>query len=322
MNVPNLHGVRMWVTEGCNASCHFCLNASDRTDSCMDLSKYKDLCIYFKRYGFDRIAIMGGEPTIHPDFISIMEIAQSCFDQVFLFTNALNCKKLCQFIPRDKDVIIYNANFANELTKEKLLLSRPGKRVLDVVINHNSKINIMEDSLSRIIYDYGNSIIIQLVIDNKCNIFVEKEPIVRNINQLFKSLSKIPNANIRFECNAPICFTEGTDLPVFKQNSICSPNSVLVDAKYNIRFCNIFTSPILNMFKDGEIIPFRILENYVNYAFKQHQLDCLSKICLDCIYYNRLCNGKCYIGQSKITRNDIEENTNIPWLKHNSNGTK
>ena len=315
MNTLNLHGVRMWVTEGCNASCHFCLNANDRTNSYMEIDKFSLLCNYFIRHGFDKIAIMGGEPTIHPDFISIMEIAQSCFSQVYLFTNALDSKKLVQFVPRENDVIIYNANFAKNLTKEKLLLSKPGKRVLDVVINTQSNTDILEKEIFQIIH-------IQLVIDNKCNIFTEKHAVVQHVNQLFKYLSAVENADVHFECNAPICFTAGTDLPKFKQNTICTPTSVLVDGSYNVRFCNIYPHPLINMFKDGQLIPFRILENYIELAYKQLQMECLSKICRDCLYFDRLCNGKCYIGQEIITREDIEKNTNIPWLKHNVNGTR
>ena len=72
----NLHGVRMWVTEGCNASCHFCLNAKARGMSSMEIERFQRLCEYFSFHRFDKIAIMGGEPTLHPDFNSIMQIAQ------------------------------------------------------------------------------------------------------------------------------------------------------------------------------------------------------------------------------------------------------
>ena len=89
MSTLQLHGVRMWVTEGCNASCHFCMNAKGRSHAQVELDKFQKLCLYFRQNGFDRIAIMGGEPTIHPDFIKIMDYAQEYFPTVYLFTNAI-----------------------------------------------------------------------------------------------------------------------------------------------------------------------------------------------------------------------------------------
>ena len=51
---------------------------------------------------------MGGEPTLHPDFNSIMKIAKKYFNQVYLFTNALESDQLLLYEPRNQDVIVYN----------------------------------------------------------------------------------------------------------------------------------------------------------------------------------------------------------------------
>ena len=42
----------------------------------MAVDKYEILCKYFKENGVTLLKIMGGEPTIHPEFLSLYKIAQ------------------------------------------------------------------------------------------------------------------------------------------------------------------------------------------------------------------------------------------------------
>ena len=305
----------MWVTEGCNASCHFCMNAKGRSHSQINIEKFTKLCLYFSQNGFDRIAIMGGEPTIHPDFLRIMEIAQKYFSIVYLFTNALLDSKLFKYEPRESDTIVYNFNFSKNLKPETILLEKLGKRVLDVVIDKDSNIVELSKEILRVVsFDY-EKIKVQLVIDNCLNIFKYKDIIVSKVNDLYNSLNVEPRINKVFECNAPMCFTIGTNLPPFKQNSICEPRSVLIDGDCNLRFCNLYNEPLINMFNVNGMIPFAIVKNQIELAYYKSRISCLEKICKYCIFYNNKCNGKCIIGQDDISEEDIVSITNLPWLK-------
>lgn len=305
----------MWVTEGCNASCHFCMNAKGRSHSQINIEKFTKLCLYFSQNGFDRIAIMGGEPTIHPDFLRIMEIAQKYFSIVYLFTNALLDSKLFKYEPRESDTIVYNFNFSKNLKPETILLEKLGKRVLDVVIDKDSNIVELSKEILRVVsFDY-EKIKVQLVINNCLNIFKYKDIIVSKVNDLYNSLNVEPRINKVFECNAPMCFTIGTNLPPFKQNSICEPRSVLIDGDCNLRFCNLYNEPLVNMFNVNGIIPFAIVKNQIELAYYKSRISCLEKICKYCIFYNNKCNGKCIIGQDDISEEDIVSITNLPWLK-------
>lgn len=305
----------MWVTEGCNASCHFCMNAKGRSHSQINIEKFTKLCLYFSQNGFDRIAIMGGEPTIHPDFLRIMEIAQKYFSIVYLFTNALLDSKLFKYEPRESDTIVYNFNFSKNLKPETILLEKLGKRVLDVVIDKDSNIVELSKEILRVVsFDY-EKIKVQLVINNCLNIFKYKDIIVSKVNDLYNSLNVEPRINKVFECNAPMCFTIGTNLPPFKQNSICEPRSVLIDGDCNLRFCNLYNEPLINMFNVNGMIPFAIVKNQIELAYYKSRISCLEKIRKYCIFYNNKCNGKCIIGQDDISEEDIVSITNLPWLK-------
>ena len=230
----------MWVTEGCNASCHFCMNAKGRSNAQIALDKFQKLCLYFRQNGFDRIAIMGGEPTIHPDFIKIMDNAQEYFPTVYLFTNAFAHGDLIKYSPREPDAIVYNFNFSASLTPEKLLLDKPGERVLDVVIDIDSDISKLTREILRISSFGYDRIKVQLVINNCLNIFKYKDRIVYNVNNLYNNLNVEPRINKVFECNAPLCFTAGVDLPPFRVNTLCEPRSVLIDGSCNLGAVKIF----------------------------------------------------------------------------------
>lgn len=314
MNTQFLHGVRMWVTEGCNASCHFCMNASGRNNVSMDFDKYKQLCLYFQQNQFDKIAIMGGEPTIHPHFLDIMTFAQQCFPSVYLFTNGLKPDVLDTYSPRESDAIIYNFNFCQNFTSNTFLLEKKGKRVVDIVIDSNTNVaKIIENSFR--IHDITSAIEFQLVINNACNIFKHKKIIIENVNEIYNTLLNRKSIKLKFECNAPLCFTEGEQLPPFTKNTFCSPRAVLIDGSYNVRYCNIYNSQTINMFQPYGMIPFSILKNYIQLEYSKLRISCLEKICKDCLFYGNQCNGKCHIAQDIISKKDISQSTNIPWLK-------
>lgn len=306
--------VRMWVTESCNALCTHCMNASVRSQANMPIYKFEALCDYFKLNGFDKIGIMGGEPTLHPDFLTILTKAQECFEAVFLYTNALKADELYYYTPREHDIIIYNFSFSKSLTPEKLLLEKSGERILDVVVNHDSDIDYLNNEIKRVTSYNRQKIQVQLVLNNSVNIFRQKEQIIRNINQLYVKVKECAAINISFQCGAPLCFTYGESLPPFTNNTICPDEAILIDGDCNARFCNIHADKIINMFQGTKLIPYKILRNYIRKASLQNKMACMEKICKDCFFYGTKCNGKCHISQHCIGREDIIANTKIPWL--------
>ena len=306
--------VRMWVTESCNALCPHCMNASVRSQAQMPYDKFAALCDYFQVNGFDKIGIMGGEPTIHPDFPKIMTKAQECFEIVYLYTNALKADELYGYNPRTQDIVIYNFLFSRSLTPEKLLLDKKGERILDVVVNHDSNLEYLENEIKRVTSYNRQRIQVQLVLNNSINIFKKKKQIIHNISRLYNNVSECADINISFQCGAPLCFTYGESLPPFMYNTICPDEAVLIDGDCNALFCNIHADKVINMFRGKSLIPYKILRNYIRMESMRIKLLCIEKICKDCFYYGIECNGKCHISQHCIERDDIIKNTNIPWL--------
>lgn len=113
------NSLRVYITEQCNANCPSCFNKSSRSKLSMDIEHFKKICTFFSSNGVKRIKIMGGEPTLHPDFDVLMTLAQNSFQQVFLFTNAIN-DGILNFKPRESDSVVYNFTFHKLWDKKKI----------------------------------------------------------------------------------------------------------------------------------------------------------------------------------------------------------
>ena len=101
----SMKSIRVLITDKCNASCSNCINKAIRTESCfIDFLRFKAIAQYFSENNVSRIRIMGGEPTIHPEFREIVSYSQTLFSRVTVFTNGLN-NSILDFLPRESDSI-------------------------------------------------------------------------------------------------------------------------------------------------------------------------------------------------------------------------
>ena len=66
-----INSIRIYLTESCNANCNHCFNKGIREDRHMDTAKAEMLFNYFASNGIKNLKIMGGEPTVHPDFLTL-----------------------------------------------------------------------------------------------------------------------------------------------------------------------------------------------------------------------------------------------------------
>lgn len=94
---------------------------------------------------------MGGEPTLHSSFTQCMQLFQDYFEQIILFTNALD-SNIRLVHPRSNDIIDYNFNFISpKIDAQKFLLDQPGIRAFEIQINSKTNINFIEEKLTNII---------------------------------------------------------------------------------------------------------------------------------------------------------------------------
>lgn len=254
---------------------------------------------------------MGGEPTIHPDFEEIMYVAQQHFERVTLFTNGIN-EKISLFSPREKDGINYNFLFSNKLNRNKLLTDKPGNRTLELLVTKDINIDKTKDELLRVIAFSPNTLAVSLTFDCTANIFKEREILIKHFT-LIQDFLEQEKIDYLTDHSMPICFVYGSKIPIRKGGSLCGGDCAgMIDSECQLHFCNQFSNETLSIYEKGNFLPYSILENHLTYAHLKNQIIVLEKICLDCPYYNKYCNGGCFMASEKISKEDVLSNTQFP----------
>ena len=124
------------IVNYCNLKCPYCF----AEDMILEENKYMSLDEYSKIVDFilkspgDGIGILGGEPTLHPNFLDIIKITnEKCESkQAIIFTNGIELEK---FLPYLKDIRILinynNPKYLTEIQKDKL------QKTLDAIAKLN-----------------------------------------------------------------------------------------------------------------------------------------------------------------------------------------
>lgn len=97
--------VYLYITEKCQLKCGHCY-MGDRLNRAlfMPLNKVKHTLVLWRKMGGSKLSILGGEPTLHPDFMEICSFAKEVgYEKVILNTNGLAKSKivLSKMNPKD-----------------------------------------------------------------------------------------------------------------------------------------------------------------------------------------------------------------------------
>lgn len=294
---------RVYVTENCNANCPSCFNANSRTNSEMSVEMFEKLCIYLNKNGIVHLKIMGGEPTVHPDFEEIVKIAQKYFVYVEIFSNGLN-GRIKNLSLRPKDGVTLNFLFRKTITAETLYLDTGGERYMQVQVLNNSDEKEIADKIIELWNIDKQRIGITLTLDCTSNIYKDKDVLVQKLVYIQNRAKKI-GLKIDYDHKIPTCFWHGTGIE-FDGDGICSLDSAgVIGADMALRFCLNYPAEIVKIYKNGSFIPWEILINNIWLAYYNLRINSLEKICIDCKEFNRTCNGGCWIPKENIKREDI-----------------
>ena len=129
------------ITSECNQHCRYCFAretlrgiASDA--ACMTLATFRRALDFLERSGIDQVRLLGGEPTLHPDFPELVQNALARGFRVLVFSNgympevALQC---LEKTPAERTSVLINVSTSeNALPQQQQLaaLQRLGSRVL------------------------------------------------------------------------------------------------------------------------------------------------------------------------------------------------
>lgn len=115
--VPNL-----LVTNFCNQQCSYCFaqeNMAIRKQKEITLKNFSLLTKLYQKNHLEQIKLLGGEPTLHSQFIDILEIANKSFKEIWIFTNCLIPPNVNDYLNQTKNKnIVIVANLDTVAYKE------------------------------------------------------------------------------------------------------------------------------------------------------------------------------------------------------------
>lgn len=298
-----IQSIRVYITENCNANCTNCFNASVRNGSEMSIGDFEKLCIYLSANGITLLKIMGGEPTVHSNFEKIIEIAQKYIREISIFTNGLNLN-LKNIHLREKDTVIYNFKFYEKFSSEALGLSYNGDRLFQVqILSSSDEVKLVQQIMQLASLD-KEKISFCISLDCMCNIFRERESLVKKLLYIEKRLTQ-NKIEFSYDHKIPKCFLYETGLKS-GNDGICDVSiSGVIGADFTLRFCNNFPSKIITIYKSGQFVPWNVVENSLFQRFYNSRLEALNKICSGCSLFNNTCNGGCWTPKEIVKKEDI-----------------
>lgn len=119
---------RAWIdlTTACNNRCEWCYaNTQNKTKEYIDLNVINELVKHLKQIKCKKINLLGGEPTLHPDFIEILKLCNINEFHICVITNGRKFSQLDfleKVLPFRENIIISTSiegtrNIHNNITK-------------------------------------------------------------------------------------------------------------------------------------------------------------------------------------------------------------
>lgn len=115
------------LNEYCNLNCSYCFAQNARTNKYMSIQNFNTVINFLKKSNIKVLKLLGGEPTLHPNFVDIVQqsISDDFFGKIVIFTNGLELtKNLVDKISSKKIEYLINLNspkFIGEIKYSKTL---------------------------------------------------------------------------------------------------------------------------------------------------------------------------------------------------------
>ncbi len=104
------------ITNFCNQNCPFCFAslemANKNIKKAIELDQFKKVVLAYKQMGVATIKLLGGEPTLHPQFKEIITFSQNHFNQIHIFTNGIFPPPLLQFLLNHSQKLSFTFNLS------------------------------------------------------------------------------------------------------------------------------------------------------------------------------------------------------------------
>ena len=259
------------ITLNCNRKCDYCFaskarDATGRQHRKMSRDTFLSVLDLLKRSGINQVRLLGGEPTLHPDFVWMVKKSIQQELRVLVFSNGLIDGTILNFLvglPERRVSVLINVNSPDEQSQREQKLqantfSVLRKRVFLGFNIHSPDFNLL--FLQDLIQQYGLNPQVRLGLAHPCidgnNTFLHPryyEQVGQRITKFAEQMEK-ERISLDFDCGFVPCMfpPEFFNLKMTNQAAIGSrcnplpdilPNGTIVPCYSLFSVCQMETSP-------------------------------------------------------------------------------
>ena len=308
------------LTHRCNQSCEFCFDACN----IMSFSKNKDMSIETMKRIVTvlrrsipedipfNITFSGGEPTMHPDFLKMVEIVSDAGFQLTILSNGQQFSDI-KFMKKVKEFNIWNFQFSIEGASSKIHDSRVGcrgafSRTVNAIenaqnlnvrfITNTTMTKNLESEMYSII-DYLDELgVPKMNIGNTlpectgCNWFnMMQYPYVVDIAEKLTLYALTKRISFSFITPLPLCLK---DKRVISNPSVCSAGrvSIVVDCDGSLRPCSVCTTASDGKLRIQEVSDLEEIYHRMDSLVAYYVKDSIPEECKNCDHLS-VCRAAC-----------------------------
>jgi len=300
-------------TNHCNRNCCYCfagekLSGKKEAKSQMSLEDLKRVIDFMKSSGLTVFSILGGEPTLHTDFINAFEMVRKArFKHIKLFSNGLIPKKHLEYLaslPKQNLSVIININQPSETPEAEKSRVQETLKTLGEIITLGVNIYRTDMDLEFLVenilkFNLCRNIRLGLAqpILGANNIYLPIESYKKVGKQIvqFSLICDKHDIRIGCDCGLLFCMFDEEDYGKLVKHNVdfrrlCSP---IIDIGVDLAVWSCFP---LSRFEPRHLSEFKTYDEIYKFYRKKMQPYKnvgVMKECLDCKYKNR---GQCTAG--------------------------
>ena len=244
------------ITSTCNRSCEYCfametLDELQERAASMSLPQFERALDFVQSSGMHEVRLLGGEPTIHPNFIKMLDMVIARGLNLLVFSGGMIPDQVVEALRRiepDRLSVLVNVidpmdGHPSELTKQAKVFKRLGERVIlgMNIYGPSIQLDFLLDLINR--YNLGKTIRLGIAhpILEGSNSYLHP----RHYPEVGKRVAKFGRAALKL--GVRISFDCGWVPCMFEEGALDALN--IPDGEVGLR-CN----PILDILPDGNVI--------------------------------------------------------------------
>jgi radical SAM protein with 4Fe4S-binding SPASM domain len=298
------------ITNVCNRHCVYCFANDTRQEygqTHMDDTTFSLALDYLKRSGIKKARFLGGEPTLHPNFIPFVRKALEMDFDIMLFTNGLMNVKTLDYLatlPDKKTIILLNTIHPLEQDKQGEKIQRRTMEALGSKIIPGVNIYSAEQELT-----YLLDLVKRYNLKKEIRLGISHSVLSANNTYLHpKEYFRVGNAIVRLK---RIAMEKGIDLGIDCGFVPCMFHPDHFDLlSEELKKAGKCCHPIIDLLTDGTFISCYPLNNFHKIKLDsvisardviqefEHALSPYARVgiyphCSSCPLFNKRCNGGC-----------------------------